>query len=264
MNFSVQHSLKQKLRLGSHPDFMVVGAAKCGTTSLMKYCELYSKNFKPPLIKEPRYFTEFSNLPVSYYRANFPRKGNALTGEGTPDYLFYKKAPRLIKEYGHTNKFVVILRNPVERAYSQYTFQNYINKSQRSDYLSFSDAIRLYNKRYVDDENMRFYSEMKHFSYVERGFYSEQLKRWLDIFDRNQFHIMFLDDLKIDFDTEIARLFDFLGLERNNKELKPKIYNLSRNILYPDMSLADRKYLEGIYNSHNEDLFNLLNRDRLW
>ena len=264
MRFNIKHKIKTTLGLGRNPDFMVIGAAKCGTTSLMQYMEKYASNYSPPVVKEPCYFTEYNHLPLNHYRANFNGFNKRITGEGTPDYLYYPLAPKLIKEYNQVTKFVVILRDPVKRAFSQYMFQNYINKSEISDPMSFSKAIRQLDKRFFVDVNTRFYSEYKHFSYIQRGYYYDQLKRWYSYFSPDQFHVMFLEELSDNFSLEMQKLFTFLGLKHNKVPFKQQVYNKSSHAGLPQLQPEDATFLGDVFRESNAMLFELLKKDSIW
>jgi hypothetical protein len=264
MIFTLKQHLKAKLSLGRNPDFLVIGAAKCGTSSLMQYIDEYALDFAPPTFKEARYFSEFYHLPINYYQSNFSLFNKGTTGEATPDYLYYPKAPRLIKDYGKVSKFVVILRDPVKRAFSHYMFQNYVNKSEVSDPLTFSKAIRELNDRFFADDYIRFYSEYKHFSYIQRGYYYDQLKRWQSYFPPEQFHIMFLEELKDNFSSEMLRLFKFLDLKHNGKPFEQVIHNKSSFNEYPKLQPEDECFLQDVFRIPNQKLFDFLQKDPVW
>lgn len=240
---------------------MIIGAAKCGTTSLFHYlCQSYKK-FHGSYDKETRYFSEFNHLPLSYYKAQFTCFPKKISIEATPDYIFYHKAPEFIKKAVSNCKFILILRNPIDRAWSQYKFQRSISKSVYCDPLSFSDAIRQEESRLYIDDKVRFFSEYKHITYVSRGLYYEQLKRWFSFFPPETTHVMFLENLITSPAQEIFKLNEFLGIPTSNVIEKMVWKNKSNT---GHMSLDDQAYLRLKFEKDSLKLFKLLNQTPLW
>src|SRR5579885_1417562 len=112
------------------PDFLIIGGQRCGTSSLYYYLTEH-----PGIIsastKETHFFDESFSKGIGWYRAQFPSsfqkmyvtnvlKRDFLTGEGTPYYILYPHAPRRTFEIVPHVKLIALLRNPVERAHSQY------------------------------------------------------------------------------------------------------------------------------------------------
>ena len=256
----IKRKFKEILGIGSKPDFLIIGAQKSGTTSLFNYLIDYGKNFTPPLQKELYFFTEHFHKGFNSYEANFP-VFKKVTGEATPDYLFYHGAPKKIYEYNPNIKLVVILRNPTERAFSQYCHQNYTWKTKASDPLSFSVAIREEEKRFHIDEKSKYFYEYKYYSYKKRGIYIEQIKNWLKFFDKDKIHFIVLDELEQNFKQEIVNLMTFLNIERNNKEISNKIYNPSPK---SEMKEEDKAYLNSFFKSYNQELFDFLGKENIW
>ncbi|MEZ8723971.1 sulfotransferase domain-containing protein, partial [Vibrio pomeroyi] len=159
-----KNKIKERLSFGSEPDFFIVGAQKCGTTSLYYYIEKYALNFRTPIDKELYFFSENYHKGLNYYRAKFPIfKFNKLTGEATPDYIYYHRAPDLIKKDFPNSKIVIVLRDPAERAYSQYNHQNFTRKTIGYDPLSFSKAIREGRDRFHISPKSDFFHEYKYY-----------------------------------------------------------------------------------------------------
>ena len=184
--------LKHLLNIGSKPDFLILGAQKAGTTALFKYIEKYALNFRPPVNKELYFFTEHYEKGMNYYKALFPFKTkNTTTGEATPDYLFYHLTPkRVFQSLGKNLKMVVILRDPKERAFSQYNHQNYTEKTKAFDNLTFSEAIRKESERFMVKEDSDFFYEYKYFSYLARGRYAEQIENWLKYYSKESQNLL--------------------------------------------------------------------------
>lgn len=246
---------KYWLNIGSKPDFIILGAQKSGTTALFSYIEKYALNFKPPINKELYFFTEQYDKGLKYYKTLFPNKTkDILTGEATPDYLFYHLVPKRVYEMlGINIKFVVILRNPTDRSFSQYNHQNFTNKTKAYDPISFSNAIRKEEERFQINERSSYFYEYKYYSYKSRGIYVKQIENWLKYFPEENFHFITLEDLKIDSSVEMNTLFNFLGLKKKiifTNDLFNKV-NISPKALISD---EDRKYLDDFFKPYNDDL----------
>jgi hypothetical protein len=173
---------------GNLPDFIIIGAQRCGTTSLYNYLTQH------PLIlsalrKEVHYFDNNFHKGVSWYQAFFPlislRNGYAkilsidnshLTGEATPYYLFHPLTPKRIAGLLPQVKLIVILRNPVDRAYSHFLHATRMG----FETLSFKEAIAREAERVAAEEarlldDQSYYSfEHQRFSYIHRGIYHRQ------------------------------------------------------------------------------------------
>jgi hypothetical protein len=259
-------SLKCKLRMGRFPDFFILGAQKAGTTSLFRYINEFADNFISPARKELYFFTEKYERGINWYKAYFPnKKKNNITGEASPSYLFYHKAPERIVQYIPKAKFIILLRNPIDRAYSQYQHQNNTNKTKAYDPLPFHRAIqkdikRFENKYYLKSKKFNYI--YKYFSYVSRGIYSTQIQRWLDYFPREKFLFIKSNDLFNNTEDELNKVFDFLGLKFKNKtNFNFKKYNKNN---YNEMSKETRKLLRKFYKPYNENLSKIIDMEIDW
>jgi len=125
----------------SLPDFLIIGAQKAGTTSLLSYLGQHP-NVTPGFNKEPRYFTSFFAQPLSVYRSNFPLQHAVLpermTGEATPYYLFHPDVPERVQAVLPDVKIIVLLRNPVDRCISHYFHE----KKYAHEDLSLQEALK--------------------------------------------------------------------------------------------------------------------------
>ena len=258
--------------LRSLPDFVIIGAMKAGTTSL------YDFIVKHPAIvsassKELHYFSLRYRYGELWYRTNFPTKiskyyfykktgQKLLSGEATPGYLFYPMIPERMKEVLPDVKLIVILRNPVNRAYSNYRMVFRNNKEQ----LSFEKAIELEEKRCIGERERMIQDpsfKPKHYrvhSYLARGVYTDQLENWFKHYDREKFLILTTEDLREDPQKTLDQVFDFLGVSpfqvKNLKDL-----NVGN---YKEMNEDTRKFLVEYFKPHNEKLFKLLQRSFDW
>jgi len=121
------------------PSFLIIGTQKGGTTSLFHYLQKHP-NVLSPEKKEIQYFSWNYRRGLLWYRSFFPKKkNNKIAGEASPDYLFHPYAAKRAYEYNPNFKIIVLLREPIDRALSQYHHE--INKNKHFKYQDFQDAI---------------------------------------------------------------------------------------------------------------------------
>lgn len=199
------------------PNFLIIGAAKAGTTSLHYYVSQHPQVYMSPL-KEPRFFAlegetlRFQNPDKSINQSSITNlddycnlfrdvKDELAIGEASPLYLYSSKAVERIHHYIPNVKLIAILRNPVERAYSCYKHLIALEP------LSFSDAL-------ADEEN-RIRENWAHlWHYQNGGYYYKQLTRYFKKFSKEQISIHLFDDLKSNPNTVIEKVFTFLEIEK--------------------------------------------------
>jgi len=190
----------------------IVGAPKAGTTSLFHYLDAHPE-IKMSSEKEPDYFSdkELSEQGLYYggSRIDTLEKYNKLfldgekqkiMGEGSVSYLFYPDVPLRIKEYNPESKIIIMLRNPVERAFSHYLMDYRLGLTSASFESEF-------NKK----EGLNFQQ------YFLLGNYSSQIKRYLDIFEKENIHIVWYSDFKKNSEKEVKEVFNFIGIDSSFK-----------------------------------------------
>ncbi len=240
----------------SLPDAVILGAQKCGTTSLHGYL-VQSPGVIAPLRKEVHYFDLNFGRGAQWYRAHFGRVGEAgINLDSSPYYLFHPAVPRRMHELLPDAKLIVLLRDPVRRAYSHYWHE----RAKGREKLEFEDAIAAEPERIASadaelaDGSLDCSADHQHFSYVARGRYAEQLERWLALYPRDRFHVVRFEDLVED---PLARLNDTLaclGLAAATKvDLEPR--NTRR---YPAMNAATAERLREYFAPQNRRLEQLL------
>lgn len=188
--------------------------------------------------------------------------GGLLTGEATPYYLFHPHAHKRAFELLPEMKLIVLLRNPIDRAWSHYHHQ----RRRGNESLSFEEAIRTEAERIQDeyerlikDEKCRS-SHYQWFSYLARGVYVDQLKRWMDLFPRAQFCILKSEDLYTDPGAVLRTVFQFLEIESAVSE-KYEVYNQGS---MPSMNSQTREFLHSYFAPHNARLKDFLGYDFGW
>ena len=212
------------------PSFMIIGTQRGGTSSLYKYLERHP-DLDASIRKETEYFSRRSSESEGWYRAHFGlvagRGGRRLAFEATPDYLFYPSTAERVAERLPGARFIVLLRDPVERAYSHYRHMVRLGFEE----LSFDDALACEAERIAGDEaelarDPSFFSrDLLRFSYATRGRYADQLERWFAVSDPSRFLILRSEDLFEDPAAVVAEVIAFLGV----RPWSPRSYhNFSR------------------------------------
>jgi len=205
------------------PNFMIIGVQKGGTTSLFHYLKSHPK-IKQSYFKETHYFDEHFERPLSWYKAFFPfsKQNGIMIGEATPSYLFFDEVPKRIYSLIPECKFIVLLRNPIDRAVSHYEM-NISRRDETAD--SFEKAIGMHGCGIPQGGKQM--NKKKFYSYLERGLYANQISNWLMYFQRKQFLFIKSEHLLTNPEHEMEKIYDFLGLEKEY----PKTFtnrNLSR------------------------------------
>ena len=223
----------------SLPNYMFIGAAKSATTTFFDILKKHEDIFVPKF-KEPHFFNIDENYlkGLDWYKKTYFKDINneSIIIDFTPTYLYYRLcAERIFDSLGPNVKFVIILRNPVDRAYSHYNH----SKRDGHEVSSFEDAIKLENERIEKfrDKN-DFLSELR-CSYISQGLYFEMISAYLKYFDLNNFFIInFESEVVQNLDQTLLKLSKFLKLDlsnldyeiHSNKSGKPK-YKLLQNII---------------------------------
>jgi Sulfotransferase domain len=196
------------------PNFIIIGAQRCGTTSM--YLNLCAHpQLAPPLGKELQYFTLNHRRSLDWYRGHFPVLGQGQqTFEATPYYLFHPSAPQRVAAALPDTKFVVMLRDPVERAISHYLHTCRVG----AEPLSFQGALaaepeRMEQARHLGLDTREGHQIFRLFSYASRGLYAAQLERWLALIPRSRVHIIVSEQFRESPPEVFESLLDFLELD---------------------------------------------------
>ena len=191
-------------------DFFIVGAPKAGTTSLYHYLDEHPQ-VEMSLQKEPDYFSDKAiqsqGLYYSKKRIDTKEKYNGLFntqkkdvvfGEGSVSYLFYPNVAEDIKLYNPNAKIIIMLRNPIDRAFSHYLMDYRLGLVRDS----FEDII---NKKSKHKNAHLFYQQ-----YIKVGEYTDQLKRYFDVFDKENILLIDYEDFKSDVAGTVDLVYSFL------------------------------------------------------
>ncbi len=190
--------------VGATPTYVLAGAMRSGTTSLNTYLRAHpAVAVSQP--KEVHFFDFHFDKGLEWYRSHFPRlEGESSVGEATPSYMYHPLAMERVAATLPGIKVIVLLRNPIDRAYSHY----WHNRSRNREHLSFQDAIAAEPERIARDAHSRHM-----FSYVDRGRYRHQIKRLLTHIPRQQVLVHTFDAFKDDPAGVFANVCRFLGID---------------------------------------------------
>ncbi|MBK8047795.1 MAG: sulfotransferase domain-containing protein [Anaerolineales bacterium] len=194
------------------PTFLVVGAAKSGTTSLFYYLAQHPEIYVPA-VKEVNYFCEprgpYAKADAEYL-ALFRWGAQKAGGEASVAYLFDEGAPQRIKQLLGAIKILIVLRNPADRAYSQWSFYNYRGEEP----LGFEEALAAEQDRRNSAEfQANAHGHPGFFYYYWAGLYYEQVKHYIDTFGRENVHIDIFEELVRDLPARCANIFTLLGVD---------------------------------------------------
>ena len=203
------------------PDFLIVGAQRAGTTSLYKYLAAHPDVGRVRLGKGVHYFDTNFDKSFAWYRAHFPLDGSRLpliegvrsVGEGSPYYMFHPECPKRIDALLPGVKVIAILRDPIERAHSQWVHET----SRGFETLAFAEALDAETERLRDTESLLVERggtsfEHQHHSYVARGQYADQVQRLWDVFGRDRVLVIASPRMFSDPAAVYAETLEFLGL----------------------------------------------------
>ena len=200
------------------PNFFVIGASSSGTTSLYHYLKQHPQVFMSP-VKEPHFFSfagkEFGATTIKGYKerkidslekyqALFQEVSDEIAiGEASPSYLYTPSAHERIRQSVPNAKLITILRNPVDRAYSNYTRCIRQDVEPISD---FAEALRQESVRIQNNWPPKWF-------YKWKGFYYEQLKRYFEVFEKEQIMVCLYEHLSNDPVNLMQNLFRFLDVD---------------------------------------------------
>jgi hypothetical protein len=243
------------------PDFLILGAQKAGTTALYTYLRRHPQ-ISGPVFKEVSFFDRHYVRGERWYRAHLPIRHGGIVGEASPSYLFHPQAPERVARMVPDARLIVLLRNPVDRAFSHYQHEVAFGREE----LSFEEAIARESER-MDGELERMLADPSYFSYawwnytyLARGRYAEQLERWLAAFPREQLLVLLTDELAEDTPGTYRSVLRFLEVDEHGLDSYPRVFERE----YAELDPAVRAKLEDEFAEPNRRLADLLGRELPW
>lgn len=228
------------------PNFFIIGAPKCGTTSMAAWLAEHPNIYMAP-VKEPHFYnTDLTHRAIKSkkeYESLFKKAGpsHLAVGEASVFYLFSKVAvPRIEEEYPHA-RYVVMVRNPVEMAYS---FHEQLLVSGDEHIKDFAKAWELSPERRQGRAVSRWCREPKLLDYQSICKLGEQIERLFEIVPRDRVLVLVLDDIKENPRSEYLKVLDFLGLPDDGRICFP-IRNPAKQLRWPLIQKAVRVLGEG-------------------
>ena len=249
------------------PDFIIIGTVRSGTTSL------YYNMCKHPSIlsastDEIGFFDSNYQLGIEWYKSMFPKKTEmnkikektkfSITGEDTPFYFWKADVIDRIHKVIPDCKLIAILRNPIDRTYSNYQ----IGVKYGSENLSFEEAIRE-EKKFLENNTSQVDPELKYSrprSYLAKSHYSEQIKMWHKKFPRNQLLIISTEEYTTQHQKTFDDIFRFLELP-THKIGNPEKKKVEK---YVSMNSNTRQRLLDYFRPYNSDLYKLIGKEFDW
>jgi len=254
------------------PTFLIIGAAKCGTSSLYDYL-MQHPCVGNSLTKQIHFFDRYYDRQISWYKLCFPfvwekffiekiKHRNFASGEATAHYMTHPLAAVRSHKVVPDAKIIVMLRNPIDRAYSHYQME----REHKNEDLTFEDAIEKESERIKGEIEEMLNNENNsgrnypHRAYIKSGEYLEQIKPWMKLYPKENF--MFINSEEFNKNPSLVynQVLDFLGLD----PFELKKYEKIRKRKYEKMNFDVRKKLIEYYRSHNQNLFKFLGINFNW
>jgi hypothetical protein len=263
------------------PDFLVVGAAKCGTTSLFDWICMHPSVVRPSTNGRPRkellFFDYNFYRGADWYRKHFPLDSERgeferehgrpfVTGEATASYLTGYWVPGRVREVVPDVKLIVTLRNPVDRAYSAFQMSR---RERLEECESFEEAIALEDERLAGElertrsdprYNPPLPPPLGYWSYLYRSRYADHVARWLEVFPREQMLFLKFEDLVADPEGALEQVHSFLGLPAHRAGGLRKLNAAT----YSEMNPRTRADLAEHFRPYNQRLRELTGIDFGW
>ena len=195
--------------MGQQVEFLICGTQKGGTTALHGYLQRHPQLFLPNQ-KELHYFDNEShnwtnpNYEIYHKRFKEAQTDKQIWGEATPIYIYWNESPARIWQYNPNIKLIVALRNPISRAFSHWNME----KQRGADNLNFLAAIE------TEPARCRSALPLQHrvYSYVDRGFYSQQLRRLWNYFPQKQVLVLRQEQLQQNPELTMEQIYKHLGI----------------------------------------------------
>jgi hypothetical protein len=241
---------------------LIIGAQRAGSTFLHDLLSARTSANPSPLRKEVHYFDNKYYKGIEWYRKCFgTEKGKIKNFETSPYYLYHPAVPKRVSEEIPDVKLIIILRNPVDRAISQYKWMRQIGLEKRNAEDAFKkDVSRMHleeNEEYLKefDNPLHFSYSHAYNSYIRRSMYGIQLNRWLKYFDEQQIKIV---SSKLVFNRPkvvVQKIKNFLRLGKSNSNKNNQANKNSthlKNSVSPEARIIAERNLQKVVERVND------------
>jgi tetratricopeptide (TPR) repeat protein len=238
------------------PNFIIIGCQRCGTTSLYTYLAQHPQ-ILTPIKKEMDFFSWHFDRGIDWYLAHFPPMPPGeqfLTGEASPSYFDSLEAPERLYSLFPEAKLIVLLRNPVDRAISQFYRLTDLNWEARSLDRVISDEIERLN------QNPEYIIGEEPGNYLARGRYIEFIKNWRTFFPPEQLLILKSEDFYAGAATTVKQVLEFLDLP----EYQLSEYQNANPGSYQPVHQSIRDWLRDYFRPYNQQLEEYLSTNFNW
>lgn len=207
-----------ELKAVPKPNFFIVGAPKCGTTSLHEYLQRHPDVFMP-YYKEPHFFgsdldgsrfRQFRGKPERYLKLFRDARGQTRIGESSPWYLVSQRAASEIYQYDPAAKIIIMLRSPVDMMYSMWSQFRYSGNEQ---IRSFAEALAAESDRRMNKRIRRAAHCITGLQYRQMARFSQQVPRYFEVFGRENVLVIIFDDFRSDTAGVFREVCEFLGID---------------------------------------------------
>jgi Sulfotransferase domain len=258
--------LSGKLKIGALPEFVIIGAPRCGTSAFYTLLTQHP-NVERAAKKEVHYFDNQFDKGIEWYRQCFPppkwKDGrSSITGEATPRYLSDPLVPERMAQVVPEARLIVLLRNPVDRAYSHYhLLARRGNETRRFEEAVEEELARLLDEDGSNHERHPSVSHSRPSYLLARGVYVDQLLRWRRFYSDEQMLVLKSEDYFKHTTDTLKIVQDFLNLPHRKLERPPR---KTKKYDYEPMDPATRQRLEDFFEPHNQRLYEYLGVDFGW
>lgn len=275
----IQKFFERKFCKGHDPDFLIIGTQKSGTTTLF-----YLLNQHPKLAgswpKEMHYFSRKDTPNLDWYRSHFTSfKKNPLFFEASPNYIFHEFVAVKLSKLYPSIKLIVVLRNPIERAYSAWNmYYDHFKKGKLRERLPrvSSEQENLMYKQLTENRTYPTFKECidmemdqiqkadpEGINFLRKGLYYNQISVYLKYFDMSQLLILGIKDLKHPQDC-VDKVLNFLKVQDSGSWVVKNAKVKNKRSYKERISDSDRAFLNAFYEKPNQQLTNLLNYQVNW
>lgn len=252
--------IRDTLKPVNHLDFLIIGSQKGGTTSLNYYLSEHP-NVISSMIKEMPFWSNQVHRGLEWYFSHFPpipQDYKCLVGEANPINFNSPEVAKNLVQFFPKVKLILLLRNPIDRAISHY----YHWVSLKWEHRSFEEVVRQEIEQ-LQDQTIDFWAKLTQSQfqgYLAKGFYIHFLKKWMEIFPKEQFLILKSEDFYANPDQGTTQVLQFLGLPEYHLQKYPQ-YNTRP---YSPISQSTRALLQNYFQPYNQQLEEFLRMQLNW